>query len=203
MESAVRLLHLLYERDCRHQFCPPTLWLSPGRKNRPPIAVAARTHEVLSATLKLDDALSSSSLASVITVTPHVFPFEERYRAIISSISFVRHTLLVGMNIYSEPFLGLLFRVEMFREFINMDKASRRMAGEVVGPGPGSIDIVIRRGHIVEDGFRQLNALGSRLKSSIHVSFVSESGLPEAGLDYGGLSKEFLTDIAKEAFSPE
>lgn len=77
------------------------------------------------------------------------------------------------------------------------------MAGEVVGPGPQSVEIVIRRGHIVEDGFQQLNSLGSRLKSSIHVSFVSECGLPEAGLDYGGLSKEFLTDIAKAAFAPE
>ena len=90
----------------------------------------------------------------------------------------------------------------MFREFINMDKASRRMAGEVLGPGSRSVEIVIRRGHIVEDGFQQLNSLGSRLKSNIHVSFVSESGLPEAGLDYGGLSKEFLTDLSKAAFSP-
>lgn len=91
----------------------------------------------------------------------------------------------------------------MFREFISMDKASRRMAGEVLGPGSRSVEIVIRRGHVVDDGFLQLNSLGSRLKSSIHVSFVSESGLPEAGLDYGGLSKEFLTDISKAAFSPE
>lgn len=91
----------------------------------------------------------------------------------------------------------------MFREFIKMDKVSRVMAGEVAGPGSRNIEIVIRRGNIVEDGFRQLNTLGSRLKSSIHVSFVSESGLPEAGLDYGGLSKEFLTDLSKAAFSPE
>ncbi|XP_027070608.2 E3 ubiquitin-protein ligase UPL7 [Coffea arabica] len=171
MDSAIQCLHLLYERDCRHQFCPPALWLSPGERNRLPIAVAARTHEVLSATVIPDDASAPSSMASVITLTPHVFPFEER--------------------------------VEMFRELINMDKESRRMAGEVVGPGPGSVEVVIRRGHIVEDGFQQLNALGSRLKSSIHVSFISESGLPEAGLDYGGLSKEFLTDIAKAVFSPE
>ncbi|CAL5387651.1 unnamed protein product [Camellia sinensis] len=171
MDAAIRCLHLLYERDCRHRFCPPTLWLSPAKKNRPPIAVAARTHEVLSATLRVDDALTLPSMGSVITTTPHVFPFEER--------------------------------VQMFREFINMDKASRRMAGEVLGPGSRSVEIVIRRGHIVEDGFQQLNSLGSRLKSSIHVSFVSESGLPEAGLDYGGLSKEFLTDIAKAAFAPE
>ncbi|XP_019456174.1 PREDICTED: E3 ubiquitin-protein ligase UPL7 [Lupinus angustifolius] len=172
MDCAIRCLHLMYERDCRHSFCPPALWLSPGRKSRPPIAAAARTHEVLSANLRSNDSSSAAlSVGSVITMTPHVFPFEER--------------------------------VEMFREFIKMDKNSRKMAGEISEPGSRAIGVVVRRGHIVEDGFRQLNSLGSRLKSSIHVSFVSECGLPEAGLDYGGLSKEFLTDISKAAFTPE
>ncbi|XP_027350463.1 E3 ubiquitin-protein ligase UPL7 isoform X2 [Abrus precatorius] len=171
MDCAVRCLHLLYERDCRHPFCPPDLWLSPANKSRPPIAVAARTHEVLSANLRSDDSPASLSVGSVVTIAPHVFPFEER--------------------------------VEMFREFIKMDKASRKMAGEISEPGSRAVEIVIRRGHIVEDGFQQLNSLGSRLKSSIHVSFVSECGLLEAGLDYGGLSKEFLTDISKAAFAPE
>ncbi|KAJ9181481.1 hypothetical protein P3X46_009608 [Hevea brasiliensis] len=161
MDSAIRCLHLMYEKDCRRQFCPPVLWLSSARKSRPPIAVAARTHEIV----------LSNATYSVIITTPHVYPFEER--------------------------------VQMFREFINMDKVSRKMAGEVTGPGSRAVDIVVRQGHIVEDGFRQLNTLGSRLKSSIHVSFVSECGVPEAGLDYGGLSKEFLTDISKAAFSPE
>ncbi|KAK9126533.1 hypothetical protein Scep_015379 [Stephania cephalantha] len=171
MDAAVRCLLLLYERDCRHQFCPPDLWLSPGRKSRLPIAAAARAHEAISSNLRSGDSLSTPTMGSVITIIPHVFPFEER--------------------------------VQMFREFIKSDKASRRMAGEVAGPGPGSAEIVVRRGHIVEDGFKQLNNLGSRLKSSIHVSFVSESGLPEVGLDYGGLSKEFLTDISKTAFNPD
>ncbi|PON56137.1 HECT domain containing protein [Parasponia andersonii] len=171
MDSAIRCLHLMYERDCRHQFCPPILWLSPASKNRPPIAVAARTHEVLSANARIDDASTLLSMSSIITTVPHVFPFDER--------------------------------VEMFREFIEMDKTSRKMAGEVDGPASRSVGIVVRRGHIVEDGFRQLNSLGSKLKSSIHVSFVGESGLPEAGLDYGGLSKEFLTDISKAAFAPD
>ena len=78
MDAAIRCLHLLYERDCRHQFCHPALWLSPAKKNRPPIAVAARTHEVLSATIRSDDALTLPKMGSVITTTPHVFPFEER-----------------------------------------------------------------------------------------------------------------------------
>ncbi|KAK9153824.1 hypothetical protein Sjap_001304 [Stephania japonica] len=171
MDAAVRCLLLLYERDCRHQFCPPDLWRSPGRKSRLPIAAAARAHEAISSNLRSGDSLSTPSMSSVITIIPHVFPFEER--------------------------------VQMFREFIKSDKASRRMAGEVAGPGPGSVEIVVRRGHIVEDGFKQLNNLGSRLKSSIHVSFVGESGVPEVGLDYGGLSKEFLTDISKTAFNPD
>ncbi|KAL0344726.1 UNVERIFIED_CONTAM: E3 ubiquitin-protein ligase UPL7 [Sesamum radiatum] len=167
VDSAVRCMHLLYERDCRSKFCHPSLWLSPGKNNRMPIAVAARTHEVSSGA----DGTASSSMGSVITTMPHVFPFEER--------------------------------VKMFREFISMDKVSRRLAGEGTGPGSRSIGVVIRRGHIFEDGLQQLNSLGSRLKSAIHVSFVSESGLPEAGLDYGGLSKEFLTDLSKVAFSAE
>uniref|UniRef100_A0A2P2L6X6 HECT-type E3 ubiquitin transferase n=1 Tax=Rhizophora mucronata TaxID=61149 RepID=A0A2P2L6X6_RHIMU len=168
MDSAIGCLHLMYERDCRHQFCPPVLWLSPGRNSRPPIAVAARSCEFMLASAKSDETVPS--IGSVITATPHVYPFEER--------------------------------VQMFRELINMDKVSRKMAGEVTGPGSRAFEIVVRRSHIVEDGFRQLNSLGSKLKGSIHVSFVSECGLPEAGLDYGGLSKEFLTDISKTVFSP-
>ncbi|CAN6440352.1 unnamed protein product [Victoria cruziana] len=171
MDSAVRCLHLLYERDCRRSFCPPSLWTAPASKNRPPVAAAARAHEALSNALRSGDALTSQSMVSVINTIPHVFPFEER--------------------------------VQMFREFIKSDKEARRMAGEIAGPGPGSVEIAIRRDHIIEDGFRQLNSLGSRLKSCVNVSFVNEYGLPEAGLDYGGLFKEFLTDIAKSAFNPD
>ena len=79
MDSAIRCLHLMYERDCRHQFCPPGLWLSPARRSRPPIVIAARTHEVLSANIRSEDAIAVHSRGSVITSLPHVFPFEERY----------------------------------------------------------------------------------------------------------------------------
>ena len=48
----------------------------------------------------------------------------------------------------------------MFREFIKMDKASRKMAGEISEPGSRAIEIVVRQDHIVEDGFWQLNSLG-------------------------------------------
>lgn len=170
-DVAVRCLHLLYERDCRHRFCPSSLWLEPARKGRIPVAAAARAHEAAFINLQGGDASTVSSMSSLLTTVPHVYPFEER--------------------------------VQMFREFIKMDKVSRRVAGELSEPGSGSIEIVVRRDHIIEDGYRQLNFLGSRLKSCINVSFISECGLPEAGLDYGGLSKEFLTDLSKAAFDPQ
>ncbi|KAF9591719.1 hypothetical protein IFM89_006065 [Coptis chinensis] len=196
MDASVRCLHLLYERDCRRQFCPPHLWLSPARKSRPPIAAAARAHEAVSVNPSAGYDLSNPTMGSVISVTPHVFPFEERAgnRSGLGGREPEYSTAHTNLN---------QLRVQMFREFIKLDKVSRKMAGEVAGPGPGSVEIVIRRSHIVEDGFKQLNSLGSRLKSNIHVSFVSECGLPEAGLDYGGLSKEFLTDITRTAFDPD
>ncbi|KAL5976586.1 E3 ubiquitin-protein ligase upl7 [Asimina triloba] len=78
MDTAVRCLHLLYERDCRHQFCPLSLWIAPARKGRPPIAAAARAHEAVTANLKSVDTLTGSCSSSVINKIPHVFPFEER-----------------------------------------------------------------------------------------------------------------------------
>ncbi|KAJ4834817.1 hypothetical protein Tsubulata_043582 [Turnera subulata] len=78
MDSAVRCLHLLYERDCRHQFCPTVLWLSPAKKSRPPIALAARTHETFLSNFKSENPMTFRSLNSVVSATPHVYPFEER-----------------------------------------------------------------------------------------------------------------------------
>ena len=58
----------------------------------------------------------------------------------------------------------------------------------------------IRRDHIFEDGFDQLNAQGPNLKRRVQVIFVSKHGYEEAGVDGGGLFKDFLTDICKIAF---
>lgn len=109
---------------------------------------------------------------------------------------------LTGICGYNKDGHGTCHRVQIFREFVRGDKQLKRMGGEAVGPGPGTIEIAVRRDHIVEDGFAQLNGLGSKLKCCINVSFVNELGLAEAGLDYGGLFKEFLTDLATAAFDP-
>lgn len=42
--------------------------------------------------------------------------------------------------------------------------------------------------------------LGPKLKSRISISFIDEFGLVEAGIDGGGVFKEFLTALSREAF---
>ena len=51
-----------------------------------------------------------------------------------------------------------------------------------------------------EDSFAALHALGPRLKGRVMIRFVDETGLPEAGIDGGGLFKEFMNALLKSAF---
>ncbi|KAJ3308668.1 hypothetical protein HDV04_000998 [Boothiomyces sp. JEL0838] len=60
--------------------------------------------------------------------------------------------------------------------------------------------VEIRRGHAFEDGFLKINPLGNALLQKISIIFIAPDGLPEAGIDGGGLFKEFLNEIIKEAF---
>lgn len=49
--------------------------------------------------------------------------------------------------------------------------------------------MTIRRDAVVTDGYAALAALGQRLKGRVQVTFVNELGVPEAGVDGGGLFK--------------
>ncbi|KAK7206079.1 hypothetical protein BZA70DRAFT_275641 [Myxozyma melibiosi] len=60
----------------------------------------------------------------------------------------------------------------------------------------------IRRGRVLEDAFEQLGHLKSELKSLIGITFYNEYGA-EAGIDGGGITKEFLSAITLEGFGPE
>ncbi|XP_074307347.1 E3 ubiquitin-protein ligase UPL6 [Silene latifolia] len=59
----------------------------------------------------------------------------------------------------------------------------------------------IRRDHILEDAFDQLNTLSEEdLKGSIRVTFINELGVEEAGIDGGGIFKDFMENITRAAF---
>jgi ubiquitin-protein ligase E3 C len=60
----------------------------------------------------------------------------------------------------------------------------------------------IRRDHEFDDAFEQFYPLGQGLKEPIQITFVDQFDEPEAGIDGGGVTKEFLTSVTSRAFMP-
>ena len=69
-----------------------------------------------------------------------------------------------------------------------------RWKADPASGGPKPIEITVQRDHLLEDGFLALRGLGSRIKGKLQVSFIN-FGVMEAGLDHGGLVKEFLEEV--------
>ena len=82
--------------------------------------------------------------------------------------------------------------------FMDARKRDRRASGV------GYAGIRVRRGNLLEDGMNALSAkLTESLEGIIRVQFVNEQGLDEAGVDGGGLFKDFLNDLITESFDPK
>lgn len=72
------------------------------------------------------------------------------------------------------------------------------------------LGLTIRRTHILEDAIEQLRLAHSvcpagdtrYLRMKWHVTFVNAHGSAEAGIDAGGVFKEFIEKVAQEAFDP-
>jgi ubiquitin-protein ligase E3 C len=118
-------------------------------------------------------------------------------------------------------FIPFETRVQIFKEFIRLDQ-HRRRGGHVdpdnwrmsllQNPLPNhgeqaGRDIIsrhqakIRRDNVFEDAFQQFYSLGEGLKEPIQITFVDKFDTVEAGIDGGGVTKEFLTTVTHEAFS--
>ena len=111
-------------------------------------------------------------------------------------------------------------RVKLFNSLLNADKLKtqdesvdfRRAVARMMQRGDnddmmdmagGRERVEIHRDHMYSDSMDQLNTLGPRLKSKIQVTMINKHGAREAGIDGGGVFKEFLDDLIKEAFNPD
>lgn len=56
--------------------------------------------------------------------------------------------------------------------------------------------------HGLQDGYARLGNLSEELKARIQIQFIDEHGLEEAGIDGGGLFKDFMENLIKQAFDP-
>ena len=100
------------------------------------------------------------------------------------------------------PFLvSFKRRLKLFERLVttNRQNIQGRNDGHSFRPG---VHVNITRGRVLEDGLIHLNKLGRDLRKRLIVSYVNEAGVNEAGLDAGGLFKEFWTDLSTQSFDP-
>jgi HECT-domain (ubiquitin-transferase) len=95
-------------------------------------------------------------------------------------------------------------RVAILYKLIDLDRKAEQTTAhaDYFSRGHGA-SVRIRRSHIIEDGFKSLSSIGARLKGRVLVSFVDEHGINEAGIDGGGLFKEFFTQLIQAVFDPQ
>lgn len=118
-------------------------------------------------------------------------------------------------------FIPFTTRVEIFRQFVRLDQEKRRhgntdpdlwrqnmaMNAAQAGFDPRNMlarhHAKVRRKNEFSDAFEQFYDLGTGLKEPISITFVDEFDIPEAGIDGGGVTKEFLTSVINQAFNPD
>ena len=113
-------------------------------------------------------------------------------------------------------FIPFATRVQIFREFIYRDQMRRRHG--FVDPDAWRMSVAqasmgrmtdntlskhhanIHRESVFDDAFDEFYDLGEGLKEPIQITFIDRFDTVEAGIDGGGVTKEFLTSVTNEAF---
>ena len=131
----------------------------------------------------LAGAFQDPKMARILTSIPQCLPFERRVKLFHSLLQVDR------AKTQSEQAERQAFMLAMMR-------------GEEFDGGNSRVSVEIRRDNLYHDSMRQLNQLGPKLKKKVKVSFINQHGTAEAGIDGGGVFKEFLDDLIKDAFSP-
>ena len=212
--SGTKLWNSLHERWCRlyHnvQFCEENSWWFPflaGQHDNNPIIHSQVTtfgdqnddNEVMeeSSVESVDvdegdaggDALASSfrdpKMARVLTAIPQSMPFSRRVNLFQSLID-------------SDKLLMQDEEATFRHMMMNLDNPD-----QVDGEMGGRVRVTIHRDALYSDSMETLNSLGKKLRKKIQVTFVNQHGATEAGIDGGGVFKEFLDDLIKDAFIPQ
>ncbi|CAG5130999.1 unnamed protein product [Candidula unifasciata] len=181
------LVRQLHSRDSRRPFCPPGHWLSSHvniRTDRP-----SQIYSAQNAIFARRDfgTLSALTKANMDTDSPPLANRDVRNLVILTELPFV---------------VSFFDRVKILQNLIIVDKQEHQ--GDLTNFGIGPfISINIRRNFIYEDAFEKLSPENEpNLKKKMRVSLLNAAGLDEAGIDGGGIFREFLSELLKTGFDP-
>ncbi|KAF9427156.1 hypothetical protein BGZ94_005384 [Podila epigama] len=201
---ARNVLHQLYERDCRRNFCPPNHWLllHPTKSvfQSPLQLLASLTLSAKSNKSSGTSQTKSNGLFSFSSKSPPQYSTPKEFVLKVAQKDKTALQILETMP-HVIPFSA---RLEIFRGFIRDDKLQRAQSLALVRPDlHQSVMVKIRRGYVLEDGYQNLGQLSANgWKNTIRVKFVNEVGADEAGIDQGGPFKEFMESFLEAGFSP-
>ncbi|KAK8130863.1 HECT-domain-containing protein [Apiospora sp. TS-2023a] len=226
---ATTTMQSLYERDSRRPFLPSGFWLMTSKFDMEGFISAVVLEEQQSHNAEDDEDMSDSDINPLDNHTSAGQRLSraaqiERQRQ-LQRVQ--REQLLSQLGPKLEILRNMPFaipfdvRVKIFRQFVDLDKIKRRnglvdpdqwrlglLNGMVGGPHQTGRDVLgrhtarIKRGQLFSDAYDQFYALGDGLKEPIQITFVDQFDQPEAGIDGGGVTKEFLTSVSSEAFTP-
>ncbi|KAH6633409.1 E3 ubiquitin-protein ligase NEDD4 [Boeremia exigua] len=217
------LLRMVYERDSRRNFLPSDHWLMTSRFDMTGFIPAVVEEEESRHKIQDEDADDVDEEEEIIDDTPQLIGTSrvqqqrrlERLQRQQRKASRRRYLQAVAPRLeilQNMPFfIPFTTRVKIFREFVHLDMTKRRNTADpeawrarmMFGGGPGDKHSArIRRDNEFEDAYEQFYSLGQGLKEPIQITFVDQFDAPEAGIDGGGVTKEFLTSVTNRAFMP-
>ncbi|XP_076671002.1 ubiquitin-protein ligase E3C [Andrena cerasifolii] len=182
----VGLLRQLHVRDLRRQFCPEGHWIA--------------SNIVIPIDKPQDFAFRRRRLRGYVPFQGlRVFTREELEEGPPLYAKEVRTLTLLREIPFVIPFND---RVVVFQSLIYRDKTEQQ--GELTHfmQGP-SIQISVRRNYLYEDAFEKLSPENEpEMRLKMRVQLFNSAGLEEAGVDGGGLFREFLSELLKTSFDP-
>eukprot|EP00095_Tigriopus_kingsejongensis_P006661 maker-scaffold363_size195477-snap-gene-0.52 protein:Tk06661 transcript:maker-scaffold363_size195477-snap-gene-0.52-mRNA-1 annotation:"ubiquitin-protein ligase e3c" len=186
-KKTVVLVRQLYTRDTRRQFCPDDHWIC----NHISLPLD-RPHDISLRRSRLRQYRPFQGL--------RVFTREElEEEGPPLSAKEVRLATILREMPYAVSFPQ---RILVFSNLISRDKQEHQ--GDRINflQGP-IIRVLIRRNYIYEDAFEKLSPKNEpNLQLKMQVQLMNAVGLDEAGVDGGGLFREFMTEFLKTAFDP-
>lgn len=221
------LMRMIYERDSRRKFLPKDHWLLKNRMLMDGFTTAVVAEEENRRQLETEDPDEMEPEDDFLGPELNLVG-ESRTRHARAQMRLEEHQKRASRKRYLQavaPRLEILqnmpfvipfeTRVQIFRNFVAQDMYKRRHGfvdadmwrNWVMNQDGGHMRIApyyaqIRRGFEFEDAYESLDKLKDNIKEPVQISFIDKFGQQEAGIDGGGVTKEFLTSVTQEAFNP-
>lgn len=184
-KACVFLLRQIYTRDLRNNFCPENHWTM-ANLNLPLDKPADLTLQRRRRGPRPFQPIRDFTREDLETGPP-LSTKQMRSITILREIPFV-----VPFNDRVNILLGLLTADKL--------KSQGEFQNFLQGP---VLNVKVRRSHLYEDSFEKLSPENEPdLRPKLKVQMINAVGLDEAGVDGGGIFREFLSELIKTAFDP-